>query len=56
MTDILKPRDGKEVVEAVAWAVDEAKTLEVVSRGSKRAIGRAAQESGPGERAVTCRD
>src|SRR5947207_2046040 len=43
MTDILKPRDEKEVVEAVAWAVGEVKTLEVVSRGSKRAIGRAAQ-------------
>jgi glycolate oxidase FAD binding subunit len=43
MTDTLKPRDDKEVVEAVAWAVAEGKTLEVVGRGSKRAIGRAAQ-------------
>jgi glycolate oxidase FAD binding subunit len=43
MTDTLKPRDDKEVVEAVAWAVAEGKTLEVVGRGTKRAIGRAAQ-------------
>ena len=43
MTDTLKPRDDKEVVEAVAWAAAEAKTLEVVGRGTKRAVGRAAQ-------------
>jgi glycolate oxidase FAD binding subunit len=42
MADTLKPRDDKEVVEAVAWAVAEGKTLEVVGRGTKRAIGRAA--------------
>ena len=43
MTDILKPRDDNEVVEAVTWAVAEGKTLEVAGRGTKRAIGRAAQ-------------
>jgi glycolate oxidase FAD binding subunit len=43
MTDTLKPRDDNEVVEAVAWAAAEAKTLEIVGRGTKRAIGRAAQ-------------
>lgn len=43
MTDILKPRDDNEVVEAVAWAVAGGKTLELVGGGSKRAIGRAAQ-------------
>ena len=43
MTDTLKPRDDSEIVEAVAWAVAEGKTLEVVGGVSKRAIGRAAQ-------------
>jgi glycolate oxidase FAD binding subunit len=43
MTDSLKPRYAAEVLEAVRWAAAEEKTLEVVGRGSKRAIGRAAQ-------------
>src|SRR5436305_6489334 len=43
MTDILKPRDGKDVEAAVQWALAEGKTLEVVGHGSKRHIGRAAQ-------------
>jgi glycolate oxidase FAD binding subunit len=43
MSEIFKPRDEKEIVEAVAWAVSGGKTLEVIGRGSKRAIGRAAQ-------------
>ena len=43
MTDVLKPRDGKDVEAAVQWALAESKTLEVVGRGTKRAIGRAAQ-------------
>jgi glycolate oxidase FAD binding subunit len=43
MTDTLKPRDDQEIVEAVAWAVAEGKTLEVAGRGTKRAVGRAAQ-------------
>src|SRR6187401_124581 len=43
MTDLLKPRDAKDVEAAVGWALAEAKTLEIVGRGSKRGIGRAAQ-------------
>ena len=40
MTDTLKPRDAKDVEEAVRWALAEGKTLEIVGHGSKRAIGR----------------
>jgi len=43
MADTLKPRDAKEVEDAVQWALAGGKTLEVLGRGSKRAIGRAAQ-------------
>jgi glycolate oxidase FAD binding subunit len=43
MPDILKPRDAKEVEETIGWALAEGKTLELVGRGTKRAIGRAAQ-------------
>ena len=43
MTDVLKPRDAKDVQDAVQWALSEGKTLEVVGRGSKRAIGRPSQ-------------
>ena len=43
MTDILKPRDGKDVEAAVQWALAEGKALEIVGQGSKRAIGRPAQ-------------
>ncbi|MEJ0075432.1 MAG: FAD-binding protein [Alphaproteobacteria bacterium] len=43
MTDTLKPRDGKDVEAAVAWALAEGKTLEIVGQGTKRGIGRAAQ-------------
>src|SRR6188508_226992 len=43
MTDLLKPRDAQDVEAAVGWALAEAKTLEIVGRGSKRGIGRAAQ-------------
>jgi glycolate oxidase FAD binding subunit len=39
----LKPRDGAEVEQAIRSALADGKTLEVVGRGSKRAIGRAAQ-------------
>jgi glycolate oxidase FAD binding subunit len=39
----LKPRDAAEVEAAIRWALAGKKTLEVVGRGSKRAIGRAAQ-------------
>src|ERR1700684_3781613 len=43
MADTLKPRDAKEVEEAVGWAVAGGKALDVVGRGTKRVIGRAAQ-------------
>src|SRR5258707_14167878 len=43
MTDILKPRDGKDVEAAVQWALAGGKALEIVGQGSKRAIGRPAQ-------------
>src|SRR3954452_14459274 len=38
MTDALKPRDAKDVQDAVQWALTGGKTLEVVGRGSKRAL------------------
>ena len=43
MADPIKPRDIKEVEAAVQWALAQAKTLEVVGQGSKRALGRPAQ-------------
>ena len=43
MTDVLKPRDAKEVEKAVRWALGNDKPLEVVGAGSKRAIGRPSQ-------------
>lgn len=43
MTENLKPRDAAEVEQAVQWALAGSKTLEIVGRGSKRGIGRAAQ-------------
>jgi glycolate oxidase FAD binding subunit len=43
MSENLKPRDHAEVEEAIRWALSGVKTLEVIGRGSKRGIGRAAQ-------------
>jgi glycolate oxidase FAD binding subunit len=43
MLEIVKPRDAAEVERAVQWALADGMTLEVIGRGSKRAIGRAAQ-------------
>ena len=43
MTDTLKPRDAKEVEDAVRWALGNDKALELVGQGSKRAIGRPSQ-------------
>jgi len=40
MTDRLKPRDGKDVEQAVQWALREGATLEIVGHGSKRPLGR----------------
>jgi glycolate oxidase FAD binding subunit len=43
MTDALKARDGKDVEDAVRWALAEGKPLELVGRGTKRALGRPSQ-------------
>jgi glycolate oxidase FAD binding subunit len=43
VTDTLKPRDAKEVEDAVRWALGDDKALELVGQGSKRAIGRPSQ-------------
>jgi glycolate oxidase FAD binding subunit len=43
VTDILKPRDAKDVEDAVVWALSEGKTLEVAGLGSKRGLGRPSQ-------------
>jgi glycolate dehydrogenase FAD-binding subunit len=43
MADTLKPRDGKEVEEAVRFALGNEKPLELAGQGTKRAIGRPSQ-------------
>jgi glycolate oxidase FAD binding subunit len=43
MTDRLKPRDTRDVEDAVRCAVAEDKRLEIVGQGSKRGIGRPSQ-------------
>ena len=43
MTDVLKPRDAKEVEDAVCWALSHERALEVAGQGSKRGIGRPSQ-------------
>lgn len=43
MADRLKPRDVKDVEDAVIWALAEGKTLEVAGYGSKHDIGRPSQ-------------
>jgi glycolate oxidase FAD binding subunit len=43
MADVLKPRDAKEVEDAVRWALSGEKPLEIVGQGSKRALGRPSQ-------------
>jgi glycolate oxidase FAD binding subunit len=43
MTDTLKPRTAKDVEDAVQSALSRGAALELVGRGSKRAIGRPAQ-------------
>jgi glycolate oxidase FAD binding subunit len=40
MPQILKPRDAKDVQDAVAWALSEGVAIEIVGHGSKRSIGR----------------
>lgn len=43
MADTLRPQDGKQVEEAVRWALAGGKTLEIVGHGSKRLLGRSSQ-------------
>ncbi len=43
MTDILKPRDAKEVEDAVKWALGNDKALELIGQGTKRVLGRPSQ-------------
>jgi glycolate dehydrogenase FAD-binding subunit len=43
VTDTVKPRDAKEVEEAVRWALGDERAFEVVGHGSKRLIGRPSQ-------------
>jgi glycolate oxidase FAD binding subunit len=43
VTDTLKPRDAREVGEAVQWALSGDRPLELVGQGTKRAIGRPGQ-------------
>src|SRR6202049_1731459 len=43
MADSLKPRDAAEVEQTIRAALADGKTLELIGRGTKRAIGRAAQ-------------
>src|SRR4051794_9387083 len=43
MTDTFKPDNASQVEDAVRWALDHGKALEVLGGGSKRRIGRPAQ-------------
>ncbi len=43
MTDRLKPRDAKEVEDAVRWAIGHDKAVEIAGHGTKRGIGRPSQ-------------
>jgi glycolate oxidase FAD binding subunit len=43
MADTLKPRDAKEVEDAVRWALGNDKALELAGQRTKRAIGRPSQ-------------
>jgi glycolate oxidase FAD binding subunit len=40
MSESLKPRDGKDVEEAVAWALAAGRPLAIEGQGSKRSLGR----------------
>jgi glycolate oxidase FAD binding subunit len=43
MSDTIAPNDHKDVEAAVQWAVAQAKSLEIIGHGSKRALGRPMQ-------------
>jgi glycolate oxidase FAD binding subunit len=43
MTDTFRPSSPKDVEDAVRWALDQGRALELVGNGTKRVIGRPAQ-------------
>jgi glycolate oxidase FAD binding subunit len=43
VTDTLRPRDTRDVADAVRWALSDDKRLEIVGQGTKRGIGRPSQ-------------
>src|SRR5262245_65366251 len=43
MADVVKVRDGKEVEDAVRWALGNEKSLELAGQGTKREVGRPSQ-------------
>ena len=43
MTDTIKPRDARELRQAVAWALNEGVTLDLRGSGSKTALGKPMQ-------------
>ena len=43
MDATLKPRDAREIEQAVRWAAAEEQPLEVVGQASKRGLGRPVQ-------------
>jgi glycolate dehydrogenase FAD-binding subunit len=43
VADTLKPRDTKDVEDAVQWALGHGRPLEIIGHGSKRRLGRPAQ-------------
>lgn len=45
MTETLKPADARQLRDAIAWAVAEQISLEIVGRGTKRGFGRPLQAS-----------
>src|SRR3974377_1781931 len=47
MSEPLRPRDSKQVEDAISWALAQGKALELIGHGSKGPIGRAAQWNAP---------
>ncbi|MET1413888.1 glycolate oxidase subunit GlcE [Roseibium sp. HPY-6] len=43
MDGVLKPRDAREIENAVKWAAAEEQPLEIIGQGSKRGLGRPVQ-------------
>lgn len=45
MTDTFKPRDDKDVLDVVAWAISENAPLDIMGHGSKAGLGRPVQSA-----------